>query len=373
MTDLALVPPPAPEPQLFHPEVKFQLAWDSTSLGVLKECPRKYQYELIYGWRGKNESVHLTFGLLYHAGLEAYDHWCASIGKLDGGLNDEEHKEGVRQCLRRVLKEAGSSTRPTCTACSGIGKVNFGTNTATGEATWEDCDLCKGSGRWGEPVFKTWQSTDPYKNMWTLCRSLVWYLDTFRNSPLRTVTLGNGKPAVEVSFIFPAGDIDGISYSFCGHFDRMVIDTRLSNPEKSVHDRKTTKSQLNNAYWQGFNPHNQFSLYSAASSVYLNEPTTGVTVDAAQILVGSTRFQRQFVAFPAALINEWLTESRVWITLAFRYAQANYWPRNDKACGNYGGCPFRKVCSKSQSFRQDWLEADFTVRKWNPLIQRGDI
>src|SRR5438046_4651295 len=51
-----------------------QLAWDSTSMGLLKECPRKYQLSILEGWTPKRTSVHLLFGLWYHGALERYDH-----------------------------------------------------------------------------------------------------------------------------------------------------------------------------------------------------------------------------------------------------------------------------------------------------------
>jgi len=54
-------------PQPFHDGTKVQWAWDSTSLGWLKECPRKYQYHMIEQWRGRGESIHLEYGILYHA------------------------------------------------------------------------------------------------------------------------------------------------------------------------------------------------------------------------------------------------------------------------------------------------------------------
>ncbi len=51
-----------------------QVAWDSTSIGYLKECPRKYQYMMVLGRQPREESIHLTFGLHYHKALEIYDH-----------------------------------------------------------------------------------------------------------------------------------------------------------------------------------------------------------------------------------------------------------------------------------------------------------
>lgn len=271
----------------------FQLAWDSTSLGLLKECPRKYFYQIVLGWKPRGESVHLKFGQLYHSAMEAYDHFAASLGKLGGGLDDDEHQEGIRRALLHAMTLAGTRGE---------------------DGTWTG-----------------WRSEDPYKNMWTLCRSVVNYLDTFRDSQLRTVVLSDGKPAVELSFYFDGGDLNGLRYGFCGHLDR-VVTSPSDEKRASIHDRKTTKGQINSRYWQSFNPHNQFALYTAAGSIHYAQPTWGITVDAAQVLVNSSSFARQFIPYPPALIDEWLDEAGTWISLAYRFAETNKWPKNDKSC-----------------------------------------
>jgi hypothetical protein len=363
-----------PRGNMFAPGTRFQVAWDSTSLGLLKECPRKYYYEIICGWRPKATSVHLVFGQLYHAGLEGYDHFAASIGKLDGNLSDDEHDEAVRMGLRRAFNLAGAYTKPPCLACNGRGYLPLDPH-ADALAAPEKCELCEGSGKQPNeaPVWQPWKSEDPNKNMWTLTRSLILYSDHFRDNPMRTVLLSNGKPAVELSFFFEAGEVNGITYAFCGHLDRMVNNPSDTNMRAVPHDRKTTKGQINTQYWKQFSPHNQFSLYNAACAVHYQLPPNGIVVDAAQVLVNTTQFARQFIAFPPQVVNEWLREADVWINAAARYAEAGFWPRNDKSCGNYGGCSFQRICSKAEFARQSWLEMDFHYNPWNPLETRGDI
>ena len=56
----------------FLPGTKIQFAWDSTSLGLIKTCPRLYQYTMIDGWGHRGESIHLKFGIEYHHALEFY-------------------------------------------------------------------------------------------------------------------------------------------------------------------------------------------------------------------------------------------------------------------------------------------------------------
>src|SRR5882762_9733102 len=52
---------------------KVQYAWDSTSLGYLKRCPRLYYYQMIQGWQPKEDNVHLRFGIEYHEALHRYE------------------------------------------------------------------------------------------------------------------------------------------------------------------------------------------------------------------------------------------------------------------------------------------------------------
>lgn len=286
-----------------------QLLLDSTSLGELKKCPRSYQLSIIEGWQPKHRSVHLTFGLIYHSSLERYDHARAE------GLS---HEKAQRQALHHALVES-----------------------------------------------QTWESDDPNKNRSTLVRSVVWYLEQFRDDPLQTVILASGKPAVELSFRFelereaPTGEI----YMLCGHLDRVATLHGLTY----IVDRKTSKQAIDQRFFDGFSPDNQFSLYSLAAKIMYSLPVVGLIVDGVQVAVGFSRYQRGMVLRTEAQLNEWLEDLGHWITVIEQYAEANYWPMNDKACFN---CQFRKICSKSPGARAQWLEADFTRRTWDPSIPR---
>jgi serine protease inhibitor ecotin len=56
----------------------------------------------------------------------------------------------------------------------------------------------------------------------------------------------------------------------------------------------TTGSSIGPWYFKRYNPDNQISLYTAAGSIVFNTPVKGVMVDAAQIAMGFTRFERGF-------------------------------------------------------------------------------
>lgn len=303
----------------FIPSTSLQFAWDSTSLGALKTCPRYYQYSIIEGWEPRNTSFHLTFGIHYHKALEIYDH------KIFSGLDHEDAlDESVKYCL---------------------------------EATWVN----------GKP----WFSGDNGKNRFTLVRSVVWYLDHFQNDTHKTYRLSNGKPAVELSFRFETSysTKSGQPYLLCGHLDRVVT----INDDLFISDRKTTSGTLSERFFAGFSPSNQMTLYTLGARVAFGLKVDGIIIDGAQIAVDYTSFMRQPISRSDSQIDEWYKELGYWLHEAETFAKYDHWPQNEMSCGNYGGCRFRGICSLSPSSRTKWLEADYTKRVWDPLKTRGDI
>lgn len=336
----------APSP--FSPNIpNFQTTWDSTSLGWFKECPRKYQYQMLEQWTTRKRGLHLAFGGWYASGVERYAHYRA---------RGDSHDTAVLAVVKWVLAETMvDAANPECGMCGGDGLSRFEC-----DAPDTPCPCVRRA---------PWHSGDEYKNRYTLVRSLVWNLDDQDASSWRTVILANGSPAVELTFKFPAFVLDGEQIFLSGHMDKLVE----NSGQVWVMDDKTTKSALTANYAQQWSPNNQMSLYSLAAKIFFHTPVVGVLVRAAQIGVGFTRFATFQAPRPSAVLEEWLDETRVYIESARSYAIANFWPRNDKSCGNFGGCPFQKVCSVSPSHRASWLRTDFVKREWNPLEARGDI
>lgn len=289
-----------------------QYAWDSTSLGYLKECPRKYFLTMIEGWRSKSDSVHLTFGLFFHRGLELFDKFKAQ------GATPEEAADLAFQA---ILEET----------------VSF-------------------------------KSELPNKNRETLLRSIVWYWEHYKDDPAKTLILADGTPAVELSFQMETGlpCTPEINYVLTGHMDRLVD----FGGTRYVMDRKTSGTTLSNYYFNQFNPDNQMTLYTLASRIVYDMPVAGVMIDAAQIAVGFTAFSRGITMRSAGQLEEWLVDLDVWFTTAAYYAERGHWPMNEKSCNNYGGCVFKGVCNQDPSVRIKFLETDFERRFWNPLEKR---
>lgn len=303
---------------------RLQLGWDSTSLGALKTCPRKYYYEIVLGVTPRGANVHLTFGLLFHAALERYDH---------ARTRGADHERATLLAVDYLMK-----------------------------TTW-DATL-------GRPLAVL--SEDPNKNRFTLVRTVVWYLTQFEHDPLETIILANGKPAVELSFRFETDHraSDGAPFIYCGHMDRFA----KLNGEPYVVDRKTTKHTISESFFASFTPNNQFTGYVMGGRILMPDAPRKLIVDAAQIAVTFSRFERGIVERSEHQLSEWYEGLGYWLALAEGFARRNYWPMNEASCGNYGGCPFRQVCSaKTERVRDEFLRAGFVPRVWDPLQTRGDI
>jgi len=304
-----------------------QLAWDSTSIGLLKECARKYQLTMGSavepGWAPRAESVHLRFGQEVHTARHVYD-----SARAAGKSHDDALDAAVDHALRSTF----------------------------------DYDL-----------MRPWFSDHREKNRFTLLRTIVWYLDEYGpNDPLQTVTLANGKPAVELSFRMQTDmQFCGEPITLCGHMDRLA--TATFDQRTYIADIKTTGSTLGTDYFSKFSPDNQFSLYSFASKVVYSQPVAGLVVDAIQVAVTFSRPGRGLVPRHPAQLEEWYKDLGYWLEQAGKFARDKYWTMNDKSCNNYGGCQFRGICAHVPSIRNEWLQASFVRRTWDPLRVRGDI
>jgi len=326
----------------FLPGTKIQFAWDSTSLGYLKTCPRLYQYMIIDGWSGKEESVHLRFGQEYHTALQQYE-----VSRANG----VKHEDAIHDTISELWTRTHG---------------------------W-NVDRSNKAGQ--------------YKNRETLCSLVVDYLDHFGpEDPARTYIKADGTAAVELSFRFELdfgphyiidnGQIEdrseiieriptGQPYLLCGHLDRVVE----FNDAILVMDHKTTTTTVGDYYFDQWEPNNQMTLYTLAGGVVLNAPIRGVVISAAQIMLDKpNRFVRGFTYRTPDQLEEWLKDLERLLIVNEGYAESDYWPMNDTACDKFGGCKFRGICSKSTSVRDKFLRADFVQlpeeERWNPLKPR---
>lgn len=282
-----------------------QWAWNSTALGLAKECKRKYYLAQLLGKSTQGENVHLTFGRHYAKALEDYHRLMAA------GLG---HAESVANAVHALLSASAG-----------------------------------------------WESEHNFKNRDTLLRSVIWYLEEYKDDPCKTVVLEDGRPAVELPCKFQVDD----EIMLVCHLDRIV----QYSEDFYIQDQKTTGATLGAYYFQRFNPDNQMSCYTICGEVVWKTPVKGVMIDAAQIAVGFTRFARGFTHRTSEQSKEWLRTAIYHIKQTWNCYADNFWPMNDKACQLYGGCPFLGVCDKDPRVQEDFLRKyDISIN--NPLAER---
>lgn len=132
----------------------------------------------------------------------------------------------------------------------------------------------------------------------------------------------------------------------------------------------STKSPLDEKYFADYSPNNQVSQYTFAGKVIDGDEIKGVIIDAVQLGVTFSRFERRAINRTAAQLEEWLADSLVFIRQNETYVRANHWPLNDSACGMYGGCPYRGICSLTPGLRQQHLDTLYERRVWDPVVKR---
>lgn len=320
---------------------RLQFAWDATSLSTFKACPRKFYYAQVLGLRGKERAAPLDFGGFLHDMLEKFDR------ALAGG---KDHETAVREVVRYGL----------------------GVTTTYAELPLLDSNGAPVLDEQGmpmnarQPVF--WGSDDNRRTRQTLIRTFIWSTEQFRNDPLKTMIMPSGKPALELSFRLelPIKTPNGRNYLWCGHMDKICE----VQGHPYIQERKHTVTTLSPTYFDKYSPNTQVTGYIFSAGVVLGRPVMGAFIDAAQVAVGFSRFGRSIQNRTPDQIDEWYKGSLYWIKQAEACAEANYYPMNEESCSNFGGCPFRNVCSKDQKVRKMYLDQDFQHRAWNPLQDR---
>lgn len=141
--------------------------------------------------------------------------------------------------------------------------------------------------------------------------------------------------------------------------------------EHYIVTHNTTKYTLAPKFFADFNPNTQMSMYTFMGQSILSSPIKGVIIDAAQIAVGFTRFERGFTHRTKGELNEWFDDAMYIIETARHATREKFFPKNTSACGNYGGCEFRHICGRDPEHREKFLRADFIKKPMlNPLEKR---
>lgn len=291
---------------------EFQLSFDNTSISIFKDCPRKYYYTIVQGYRTKIKASPLTFGSAYHAALEEYELHLSS---------------GVEFALRKAIRVAFAHSKEP------FGVENTRTRT-------------------------------------TLIRSIIWYSEQFKSDPLKTVIFPNGRLGLEMSFSFelPFQSQNGELLEYCGHIDKLAD----YQGQLFAVERKHTVQTLSPQFFSRYQFSAQIAGYVFAGKVVFDRPVSGAIIEATQVGVNFSRFGRNVVYRVNDHLEEWMQDTHYWINQIESAHMQNYFPHNSESCSKYAGCQFREVCIKPKFARDAVLNSAFIKDKWDPTQIRGD-
>lgn len=320
-----------------------QYAWDSTSLSTFMQCPRRYQLQVLEGWqlKGPSTAIALTFGILFHEGVE---HW----------HRRRAHGESARlasdNVINQIMDSPGFAALPSPEDVDNAREADLADVSDDDEAD--------------ETGFKNAKIRTRYH----LTRALVWYHANYANDGLKPVLLSNGEPAVELSFRF---QLPGVAFSFhdqpilyCGHLDQLAT----LDGANFVVDHKTTKS-ITRRWREDFDISHQMTGYTLAGQIIGDRPVSGAIVDGIALQVGGVKFGRHPTYRTKSQLNEFVASTVTDVLeRAEEYDQLNHWPMNTSGCMF---CQYREVCSKPPEVRPNILRTRFEQGpRWNPLANR---
>lgn len=284
----------------FSPDTGEQLVFDPSSFSKFMECPRKYQLSVREGWRSQKQNPATGWGHAVHAGLEMLDK-----AEAQGRSWDEE--------LPNVLKYLA-----------------------------------------GDP-FGLKGSEDNGRTIQTSMRAIVWYVEQFRDDTLKIAKLPNGEAAVEVRYEV---ELPGTGKRISGRVDRVVE----YGDGLYIVDRKTTKKTLGDWFFRDYQPSLQLYTYVWALRDVIGLPVLGAMIEGIQAAVGFNRFERATYYMGEEQIEEHVRNLAWHASDVAKMEAEGYYPQRFSACGNFGGCEFRDVCSKSGRLRDIYLRADFNQK-----------
>lgn len=284
-----------------------QVVWDATSITAASTCPRKYYYQILQSWTGNRQSIHLVFGKIFASAVERFF-------KTD--FNNTDYETALINTIRFVLKSSENET-----------------------------------------AFENEKS----KSRLMLCRAVIYYLDKYFEYDYPRLFDAGGEIGIEMTF---AIEIEK-DWVLTGRIDRIIHDQNGIQ----ILDQKTSGGPLDRKYFANYTPNNQISAYQLAGQIAFPKRVAALLIDAISIAGGKITFARQNIARSKSQLNEWVknTKSLIENIHSFDPNDHTSFPQNPSACGMFGGCPFREVCSHNPEVRDILLNEDFIKSPWNPV------
>lgn len=177
----------------------------------------------------------------------------------------------------------------------------------------------------------------------------------------------NGRRGIEFTFAVPIPQLvhpqTGNPILYGGRFDMLAI--RKEDPEAIyVLDEKTGTS-LGDQWRSQWDLDSQFTGYCWASRSY-GIPVVGAVVRGIGLLKTKTTHAEAIFLRPQWEVDRWLETLQYDVSEMIRAWKMKYFRMalDKSACGAYGGCPMKTLCSSPEPSR--WIESHYQVVHWNP-------
>lgn len=308
-----------------------------SSLDILQTCMRKAQFLLQRGLQSTTEAPALVFGKAIHKAMEVW--YCAPRAnrKLGSVKCDDSH----------AMMLAGSEPVPhgECARCASIFAFLEETRGVLNE------NLAPRSPENGINILNNYFDVyldDPFElcmdSQGPLCErdfEFTIYEGTF-NIPIS----GIASPRVRIVFF---GRIDSI----------------LRNRETGaiiVTDHKTTSS-VGKDFLNRLKPNFQYTGYWWATRDFFGLMPSQFMVNGIQVAKTKSELNRQFTSISDEEIEE-LKSAILWnVGKYLQCLSAEEWPMaGPTACGQWGGCTFKRVCELPRSLQKSVLAAEFQIK-----------
>lgn len=290
----------------------FPQAIDSTMLKTFRACRRKFLLEYLLHWKTRSPSIHLHAGQAFASALEA---------------------------TRRAFWEQGLDAE-----------------TALGRGA---AALITAYGTFEEPH-------DTAKTLPRMLGALEYYFSRWplESDPVKPYNWAPNKYAIEFSFASPLPfhhPVTGEPLIYTGRSDFIgEMDGALY-----IVDDKTTSS-LGASWMHQWDLRSQFTGYTWAARDVSAIPVQGCMVRGVSILKTKYDTAEVITYRPEWMVERWLTQVQHDLTQMVECWESGYFDYNlDEECNSYGGCSFKRVCLSDHP--QEWLDADFEKRVWDPL------
>ena len=244
-----------------------------------------------------------------------------------------------------------------CLAAHYEGKT-IGECLAAAEQVWDSEMLDAGT---GQSLLGEYNEEDPKRNPKRWLETFMVYRQHYRVEPFSVV----GKP--ESPFFLQVTD----DLAFVGVLDLVI---KYLN-QIMVMDHKTTYS-IAQQWIETFNPNHQFSIYLLAANEIMkpDKPITTLMINGILSHATELRPEKLFSRVPTTRSLsqlQMIKEDMItwWTTVVRECRRTGNWPQNDARCNDWGGCPYKPLCTEVNANYRKLIPStqQYRERVWDPI------